>query len=144
MEPKADWKRSILQAEHSPIRTLMFTIRMQIPYYVSVHLVRHKYGVEHYVRSQRNDRQSDYDRNAARQDAMVSHIMDINAQALITMAHRRLCGAADPETQKVMRGIRLAVLEVSPEIAEMMVPMCEYRGGCYEMKGCGRYGRPGA
>lgn len=64
--PSDEWKRRILDAGHSPIRTLMFTVRMEIPYYVSVHFVRHKVGVEHYVRSQRNDRQSDYDRTKAR------------------------------------------------------------------------------
>ena len=54
------WKHAILKAEHSPIRTLMFTIRLTIPYFVSVHLVRHKIGIEHYVQSQRNDRQTNY------------------------------------------------------------------------------------
>ena len=37
-----EWKRQILKAQHSPIRTLMFTIRLTIPYFASVHLVRHK------------------------------------------------------------------------------------------------------
>ena len=46
-----EWKRKMLKAEHSPIRTLMFTIRLTIPYFVSTHLVRHKIGVEHYVQS---------------------------------------------------------------------------------------------
>ncbi len=52
------WKVRILKAGHSPIRTLMFTIKLEIPYFVSVHFVRHKFGIEHYVQSQRDDRQS--------------------------------------------------------------------------------------
>ena len=62
-----EWKNKILKAEHSPIRTLMFTVRMELPYWVSTHFVRHKYGVEHYVSSQRNDRQDKYDRREAPQ-----------------------------------------------------------------------------
>lgn len=140
MECTEEWKKKILRAEHSPIRTLMFTIRMeQIPYYVSVHFCRHKHGVEHYVTSQRNDRQDKYDRNAARQDAPVTHIMDINAQALMAMARRRLCGNADPATREVMRQIVSAVTGKCPEFGEALVPMCEYRRGCPEFGSCGYY-----
>lgn len=43
--PSESWKHRILLAEHSPIRTLVWTIRLHgVPYYVSNHLVRHKYG----------------------------------------------------------------------------------------------------
>ena len=132
-----EWKRKILNAEHSPIRTLMFTIKMTIPYYVSVHFVRHKYGVEHYVTSQRNDRQDKYDRNAARQDAIVVHIMDINAQSLINMARKRLCSKADPTTKLVMQMIKDSIDDVCPEIADIMLSECEYRGGkCHEFVSC--------
>lgn len=137
--PTDEWKRKILQAERSPIRTLMFTIRMEVPYYVSAHFCRHKYGVEHYVQSQRNDRQDTYDRNAARQDEPVVHIMDFNAQALMTMARRRLCGQADPATREIMRKIVAEVTEFCPEFGEVLVPMCEYRGICPEFKSCGWY-----
>lgn len=138
-EVSDDWKRKILRAEHSPIRTLMFTIRMDVPSYVSVHFCRHKYGVEHYVMSQRNDRQSNYDRREARQDAPVVHIMDLNAQALMTMARRRLCGQADPETRRAMESIVGAVVVKCPEFAEVLVPMCEYQGKCPEFRPCGRF-----
>ena len=98
--PTEEWKKKILIAEHSPIRTLMFTIAMEIPYWVSVHYVRHKYGVEHYVKSQRTDRTGE-DRTSKRQDETVTHIMDVNAQELIFMARRRLCGMASPETREL-------------------------------------------
>jgi hypothetical protein len=136
--PTDEWKENILKSEHSPIRTLMFTIKMQIPYYVSVHLVRHKHGVEHYVKSQRNDRQKDYDRCAARQDEMVTHIMDINAQALISMSHMRLCVQADLKTRQVMELIKRGVVKVCPYLKDLLVPKCVYRGGlCDEFKSCG-------
>lgn len=132
-----EWKRKILRAEHSPIRTLMFTIRMEVPYWVSVHFVRHKYGVEHYVKSQRNDRQHDYDRNKAPQDAMVTHVMDINAQELIQMARMRLCFQAAKETQEVMILICDAVVEACPEFSESFMPKCMAYGYCNEFKSCG-------
>ena len=55
--PSSEWKRRILLAEHSPIRLLVMTIKItDIPYYVVGHFVRHKVGVEHFVKSQRTDR----------------------------------------------------------------------------------------
>lgn len=131
------WKHQILKAEHSPIRTLMFTIRLTIPYFVSVHLVRHKIGIEHFVQSQRNDRQTNYDRDIAPQNTMVSHIMDINAEALLAMSHRRLCGQADPTTRFVMTHICMEVVKLNPEFKEFLVPMCEYIHECPEFKPCG-------
>lgn len=138
-QPSLTWKKKILEAEHSPIRTLMFTIKMEIPYWVSVHYVRHKYGVEHFVRSQRTDRTGE-NRDEKRQDEMVTHIMDINAQELMFMARRRLCMMASVETRQVMHMIREQVLEVCPEFEDVLEPMCERNGGvCYEMQGCGRF-----
>ena len=134
-----EWKQKILRSGHSPIRTLMFTIRIEVPDWVSVHFVRHKYGVEHYVKSQRNDRQSDYDRAKAPQDAMVQHVMDINAQELIHMAGMRLCYQAAEETRKTMEGICDAVLKTNPEFYEFLTPKCIQRKGCNEFSPCGLY-----
>lgn len=139
--PTDEWKKKILRAEHSPIRTLWFAFEMHIPSWVSVHYVRHNVGCSHFVQSQRNDRQSNYDRNKAPQDAEVSHIMVINAQALINMAHKRLCGAAATETRTVMREIVKLVLQTNPEFKEMLVPQCVYKNGkCDEFYPCGYNG----
>ena len=44
-EPSAKWKRQMLLAQHSPIRKLVFNWKwIDIPYWVSVHFVRHKFG----------------------------------------------------------------------------------------------------
>lgn len=137
LEVTDDWKRKMLRAEHSPIRTLMFTIRMEVPYWVSVHFCRHKFGIEHYVTSQRNDRQSLYDRNAALQDATVTHIMDINAQELVQMARMRLCFQAAKETQEVMMLICDAVVEACPEFSKSFMPKCMAYGHCNEFNSCG-------
>lgn len=138
--PTQEWKEKLLQAEHSPIRELWFGIRMTIPYYVSVHFVRHHIGVNHYVQSQRNDRQEKYDRKKAPQDAPVSHIMSLNAAELVFMAHKRLCAQADQATRAVMREICDKVIELCPEFKSVLVPQCEYRGGiCTEFYPCGRF-----
>lgn len=137
-EVSDDWKHKILKAEHSPIRTLMFTVRMEVPYWVSTHFVRHKYGVEHYVSSQRNDRQSAYDRTKAPQGAFVTHVMDVNAQELMHMARMRLCGQASVETQMVMNDIRDAVVQANPEFADFLQPKCAIYGSCNEFVPCGR------
>ncbi len=136
------WKRGMLRCKHSPIRTLMFTIEMEIPYFVSNHFVRHKFGVEHYVQSQRNDRQSSYDRDLAPQSAMVTHTMDINAEALMNMSHRRLCGVADVTTRYVMTKVCQEVIKVNPEFAGHLIPMCEFLHECPEFISCGRYMEP--
>ena len=135
-----EWQHKMLTAAHSPIRTLVFTIEMVIPYYVSAHLVRHKVGVEHYVQSQRNDRQSSYDREIAPQSALVLHTMEINAEALMFMARRRLCGQADPTTRYVMSLVCRAVEKSNPEFKGHLVPMCVYQGRCPEFRSCGYYG----
>ena len=133
------WKSKMLKCKHSPIRTLWFTIKMTIPYYVSTHFVRHKIGVEHFVQSQRNDRQSNYDRNLAPQNSMVSHIMEINAEQLMFMANRRLCKMADHTTRYVMTQICMNVERVNPEFFGHLKPKCELLHECPEFKPCGHW-----
>lgn len=136
--PDAAWKHAILEARHSPIRYLRFSFYIECPYWVSVHLCRHVHA-QPYVRSQRNDRQSDYDRNSAPQDAPVSMILDVNAEELMTMANKRLCNKAAAETRGVVSAMCLAVQDTCPEFDELLVPMCVYNGGvCHEMFSCGK------
>lgn len=131
------WKRKILRCRHSPIRTLMFTIRLTIPYFVSVHFVRHKIGCEHYVQTQRNDRQKNYDRETAPQNAMVSHIIEIDAESLMNMSHKRLCSMADATTRYVMQKICMEVEKVNPEFTGFLKPTCEHLHECPEFTSCG-------
>ena len=138
--PTEEWKRKLLQSEHSPARELWFGIKMTIPYWVSVHFVRHHIGVNHYVMTQRNDRQENYDRTLAPQGQFVTHIMSLNAQELIFMAHKRLCTQASPETRQVMQLICDKVLELNPEFENLLVPLCAYRNGkCTEFYPCKLY-----
>jgi len=143
-EVTEEWKCRMLRAGHSPVRTLMFTVRMEVPYWVSVHLCRHKHGVEHYVRTQRNDRQDRYDRAEAPQGALVTHVMDLNAQALVQIARMRLCGQAAPETREAVRDVCRAVIATNPEFKPLLRPKCLSEGGtgwCNEFRPCGDAGR---
>lgn len=139
-EPTEEWVEKIVLAEHSPISELWFGFRLTIPYWLSTHIVRHKIGVNHYVQSQRNDRQSKYDRTKAPQGQEVTHIVSVNAMEFIHMAHKRLCMQASKETREVMQMMVDEVIKVAPYMKEVLVPLCEYRNGkCTEMFPCGRY-----
>lgn len=135
-EPTDEWKHKILEARHSPIRTLQFAFELELPYFVSVHLCRHIHA-QPFVRSQRNDRQSDYDRNKAPQDAPVKMIWYMNAEELMTIANKRLCNQASPETREIVQMMCGEVLKVCPEFDGLLVPMCVYNGGkCHEFFSC--------
>ena len=137
--PDQRWKEKILIAKHSPIRYLRFSFLLEdLPSWVSVHLCRHVHA-QPYVKSQRNDRQSDYDRNAARQDTPVSMIWDMNGEELITVVQKRLCGKAAAETRAVAEEITRLVCEACPEFEPVLVPPCAFNGFvCHEMYPCER------
>lgn len=137
--PDTEWKQKILEARHSPIRRLRFSFYIEnVPSWVSVHLCRHVHA-QPYVKSQRNDRQSSYDRNNAPQDSPVNMIWDLNAEELMVVANKRLCFQASKETRELVEMICDLVKEQCPEFAPFLVPMCEYHGGkCHEMYPCGR------
>lgn len=136
--PTEEWKRKILRANHSPIRVLQFCFKLtDIPYWVSVHLVRHVHATP-FVSTQRNDRQEKYDRGKAPQDAPVTMCWYMNAEELITIAHKRLCMQASKETREVVEQMCQQVLQTNPEFEGLLVPNCAYRGGrCDEFFPCG-------
>ncbi len=124
----------LCELEHSPLRAITYLVELRdIPTFVSTHLVRHKHGVEHFVKSNREDRAS-YSGDAGRYQP-VNHAMVINAQALINMSRKRLCKKAHKETVAIMKSI----VELLPEeLKKYCVPECKYRGGiCHEAKSCG-------
>lgn len=136
-EPSAKWKRRILLAEHSPIRKLLVSWKWSnLPYWVSVHFVRHKYGIEHFVSTQRTDRTGE-DRTAKAQDAPVEHECFANAAEVMFISRRRLCAQASPETRAAWRLVVDALAEKELELAACCVPECVYRGFCPEFRSCG-------
>jgi len=136
-EPSSKWKSKMLLCEHSPIRLITVTWSwVNLPYWVSVHLVRHKIGIEHFVKSQRSDR-TGVCRDALRQDTPVTHRCNANLQAILNISRMRLCGMASKETTHVWSLFLLELAKVQPEVVEHCIPQCVYRGFCTEFRTCG-------
>ena len=136
-EPSDGWKKQILLAEHSPIRTMQFKWKwLDLPYFVSVHFARHWLGIVHFVSTSRTDR-TGVDRTKLYQDNPVDHECEANAQALINISRKRLCRKASKETQDAWWEVRRKVQEVDTIMAEAMVCECVYRGFCPEFSSCG-------
>ena len=136
-EPSSEFKRSILIAEHSPIRDLSVKWRWSgIKSWIATHWVRHKW--ECFVRSQRSDR-TGIPRDKLPQDAPVDFTGEANAQALIDTMRKRLCYQASAETRAYAEDLKRAIHEVQPELADVLVPNCVYRRGCPEINECGYY-----
>jgi len=136
-EPSSQWKRRMLLCEHSPIRQLLIRCKWyELKSWVSVHFVRHKVGIEHWVRSQREDR-TGIKRDELPQSNLVEHEFLANAQAMINISRKRLCNQASPETREAWKAVLEAIKDDQPELYKVCVPDCIYRGWCYEFKSCG-------
>lgn len=137
-EPSRKFKREILLSEHSPIRAIEIKFRWRnIPYWVAMHWKTHKW--ESRTNTQRNDRQTVYDRGKAPQDAPVNFIGEPNIQNLIDTMRKRLCYQASPETREYAEDFKSELHKTEPEISDVLVPNCVYRCGCPESGGCGWY-----
>lgn len=133
-DPSKRFKREILIAEHSPIRSLIVKWRWRdMPSWVSVHWVRHKW--EKFVSTQRTDR-TGIDRSKLPQDEPVTMKGEANAQHLIDTMRKRLCYQAAPETRRYAEDFKRALHEVEPELSDVLVPNCVYRCGCPELCSC--------
>ncbi len=137
--PSSKWKRRILLAEHSPIRKLNINFKwFKLPYWVSVHFVRHKFGIEHWVRSQRDDK-TNINRDEIFQSAEIEHEVMANPQAIINISRKRLCSNAKEETRIAWINMLKKLEEYEPELVSCCVKDCIYRGYCYEMNSCGYF-----
>ena len=121
-EPSSAWKRKMLIAEHSPIRKLVVSWKWtDLPSWVSVHFVRHKFGIEHFVRSQRTDR-TGINRDELPQRALVTHECEANAQAIINISRKRLCGKASFETRKAWRFFLINYANINLNYGKLAFP----------------------
>lgn len=138
--PGYGWLHAIMDARHSPIRELHFAFEfVGLPSYIATHFARHIHA-RPYIQTQRNDRQSGYDRRKAPQDAPVRMIWCMEGEELQIIANKRLCKLADPATRIVTQALCDLVEYHVPYCAGLLVPMCEHNGGvCHEFRGgCGR------
>ncbi len=138
--PSSKLKSKFIFSEHSPIRSLEYIWEWtDLPYWISVHFVRHHEGITHFVSSQRNDIQFEYDRKKAPQDSPVNHRCIANAQTLLNISKSRKCNNASLETREAWNLFLQNLSIVSPELATLCVKPCIYRNGiCSEVfKPCG-------
>ena len=136
-DPSREFKRSMVIAEHDPIRDIEIKFRWAIPYWVAMHWKTHIWRSR--TNTQRNDRQSAYDRNKATQDMMVTFTGDMNVQHGIDSWRKRLCRMAAKETRECAESLKRELRPIEREISDALVPNCIYRCGCPEPNGCGWY-----
>lgn len=137
-EPSDKFKRDILISEHDPIRDIEIKFRWRnIPYWIAMHWKTHIWRSR--TNTQRNDRQTSYDRRKAPQDALVDFVGDPNVQHLIDSWRKRLCRMAAPETREYAEDFKIVVHDPEPQISDVLVPNCVYRCGCPEPNGCQWY-----
>ena len=141
-EPSNKFKKQIVRAEHSPLRCLLFNIDFyDIPYYVSVHFVRHHIGVEKFVSTSRPDIDgTQKPREEQKKADLVNMRLFLNAQEIINISKVRLCNKAEKETRHIWYGVIKKLKEIEPILADACVPSCIYRGLCPEIKSCGFFG----
>lgn len=135
-EPSEKFKRDILIAEHSPIRNISIRFLWEnIPYCIAMHWKTHVWQSK--VNTQRADRTDVKDRSERKQTDPVNFIGEMNAQNEIDTMRKRLCFMADPETRELAEDHKRELKKYEPELADVLVPNCVYRGGCPEIGGCG-------
>lgn len=133
--PTSEWKRKILMAEHSPIRTGRLIINVyDVPSFVIGHIVRHNIGFTPFVASLRNDRAT-YDEVPDR-NTPNSLRFDGNFQSFINISRRRFCNGASKETRDMWKMVMEEVKKIEPELYSVCVRECVYRGFCTEMYSC--------
>lgn len=137
--PSSKLLRSVLRARHSPIRVLNFGFLIEgIPSNTATHLARHVHAVP-MISSLRNDRQEKIDGDNAPRNTPVTMIYYCNAEELMVIANKRLCGRAAERTREVVKMMCDEAAKAMPEIAGELVPMCVHCGGvCHEINSCGR------
>lgn len=136
-EPSSKFKKMILIAEHSPIRDISIKWKWQnIKSWIATHWVRHKW--ECFVKTQRSDR-TGVNRDDLPQATLVDFTGEANCQSLIDTMRKRLCYQASAETRKYAEDLKKAIKDFQPELSDVLVPNCVYRGGCPEMNCCGYY-----
>ena len=137
-EPSVKWKKKIIKSEHSPLRCLMFNIDLyDIPYFVSVHLVRHIHAQPFVSTSRPDIDRHQPTREEQRKTDPVNMRLFLNAQEIINISKVRLCNKAEFKTRNIWFEVIKELSKIEPELANACKPSCFYRGFCPEFKSCG-------
>lgn len=138
-EPSDKFKKNIVKVMHSPLRCLMYNIDMyDIPYYVSVHLVRHIHA-QPFVSTSRPDIDGNMlPREEQKKADLVNMRLFLSAEEIINISKVRLCNKAEKETKKIWKEVINKLRNIDPILANACVSNCVFRNGvCPEMKCCG-------
>lgn len=138
-DPSDTFKKNIIKAMHSPIRCLMYTIDMyDIPYYVSVHLVRHVHA-QPFVSTSRPDIDGNMlPREEQKKTDLINMRLFLSAEELINISKVRLCNKAEKATRMIWHQVIAELYKIDPIVATACVPNCVFRNGiCPEIKSCG-------
>ena len=134
-EPSQTFKKAILISEHDPIRDIEVKFRWaNMKYWIAMHWKTHIWRSR--TKTQRNDRQDNYDRDEEPQKHPVEFVGDANAQHLIDTMRKRLCFMASSETREYAEDLKETLRSVEPELSDVLVPNCVYRCGCPENGEC--------
>lgn len=138
--PSSEWKRRMLLCEHSPIRKLIVKWKWtSLLWWVQTHFTRHHVGVEWHVSTSRTDRTGIDRTEEGSQSNLISVEGEANAQAVINISRKRLCMMASKETRAAWSLFLLNLKTQEPELVNISVPDCIYRGHCYEYTSCGYF-----
>lgn len=137
-EPSVEFKKKIIKAEHSPLRCLVFNIDFyDIPYYVSVHYVRHVHA-QPFVSTSRPDIDGHQPpREYQKKTDLVNMRLFVNAEEILNISRKRLCTRAERETRIIWFEVINQLRKIEPELANACRPQCFYRGFCPEFESCG-------
>ncbi|MGL4253409.1 MAG: hypothetical protein ACRCR2_05105 [Fusobacteriaceae bacterium] len=133
------YMRKLYMCEHSPIRIQQYLIKVtNIPYSIAMHFVRHKFGVEPFISTSRDDRINTDEQPTRDRDLLpVNMELMVNPQSIINISRKRLCHCAHINTVKVWNEIVKVLSQINEPLGMSAVPDCIYRGHCYEHKTCG-------
>lgn len=135
-QPSDKFMHNILMAEHSPIRNKLYSIKIEnVKLWIATHLLRHHVGVTPYVSTNRDDR-TGRPRDEAPQGMLTTIELVLNAQSIISISRKRLCGQAHYETRRVWKEVLKELDKISPILRFYCVPECVRCGFCPEMNPC--------
>lgn len=137
-KPTSNWKLKTCYAQHSVLRDLIFTIKIEdVESFVIGHLIRHqKEFTQPYVQTLREDLTGIKNEDVNRK-TLNGVKFTLNAKSIIDISRVRLCNKASLETRKVWAEVLKELAKTEPELVNVCVPNCIEKGFCPEYKTCG-------
>lgn len=125
-----------LRSEHKPICCVRVVIDATVPKSVASHFRTHDHKLD-FIQTSRPDL-TGKDRDGSEE---VRYLIVCNPQTLVNIARKRLCSKSEKNTLDFCAEIEYRARKSANRylqiLSEYMVPNCQYRGGCTEIKSCG-------